>query len=278
MSGRAFVVLLLTAGLLWTGEAAWSQTAKKKPSPHEDERRENEAVQEAQRDLQEARDHQKEAEKELLAEQVKARQAAAAHKAATAALRKIEDRLESEHGEKTGLTAARSKLREAQAELDRLSKPIVERVHNEQSALVKAVERARQAIKPRDDESEESRSAAVAEHAKLTKQLRELERSALETDATVKPLLARVEAAEAGVQAALKKFESAVERDPELKSARKAIDAAKRDLEAAENAVAKAARAVAEARNKVAQANQKLNQKVADDMRDRNPKKKKGGK
>lgn len=256
-----------------------AQTPKvvRKPSPKQDEKRENEAVKEAQQDLQEARDRLKEAEQSLKDELERHRKAIAAHKTAGTAIEKVQDRLEAEHGERTGLTAARKALKEVQTEFDRAAKPILERVHADQKPLVDSLEKARLALKPKEDHPDADRSAAVAEHAKLTKQLRDYEQAAVEADPATKPLRKRLDAAEAAVQAALKKFEAAVERDGDLKAARKEFDQSKREVDAAETAIAKAQKSLADARNRVAQASQKLQQKQAADLKDANrPKRNKG--
>jgi len=253
-------------------------SAQKKPLPRQDEQRENAAVKEAQRDLQEARDKLRDAEKSLTQEQVQLRQANAAQKTATSAVQKVQDRLEEQHGERTGLVPARQKLKDVQIELDRASKSVLDRVHTEQKPLVEALDRAKQALKPSDDEIPQSRREAVAEHAKLSKQLRDAERQALEADATTKPLLQRVDAAESAVQAAVRKFEIAVERDGDLKAARQAFEKSKRDVDAAETSLTRSSRTVAEARNRLAQATQKLQQKQAADARDNNQPRKKSNK
>jgi len=162
--------------------------------------------------------------------------------------------------------------------LDRASKPVLDRVHADQKPLVEALDRAKQALKPADDEIPQSRRDAVVEQAKLTKQLRDIERQALEADATTKPLLERIDTAETAVQTAVRKFEAAVERDGDLKAARQAFEKSKRDVDAAETALTRASRAAVEARNRLAQATQKLQQKQAADARDNNQPKKKSNK
>jgi chromosome segregation ATPase len=268
--GMALCLLLASANL---------GLAQKTPAQKRDEQRENEAVREAQRDLQEARDQLKDAEKALNEEQIALRKALTTQKAAAATVQKVQDRLEAEHGERTGLSAARQQLRDVQAELDRAAKPVLERVHAAQRPLLETLERVKLRLKPGDDELSPARREAVEEHARLTKQLRDAEQTALLADAATRLLMERVTTAQTRVQEALRKFDAAVERDPELRAAQKAVDSAQRDVTAAESAAAKAARAVADARGKVTQATQKLQQKQAADARDKNqPKKPKKGK
>jgi chromosome segregation ATPase len=269
MPSRRLILVLCGLAMGFPAALAEAQVVKK-PSPRQDEKRENEAVKEAQQALQEAREHLKESEKSLGDGQDRLRKAITAQKAAASDLQKVQDRLESEHGERTGLTAARKRLKEVSAEYDRAAKPILERVHAENKSLVDAVEKARQRIKPQGDSPSESRSAAIAEHAKLTKELRELERKALEADETTKPLQKRVDDAESAVQTALKKFETAVEKDGDMKAARQAFEKSKKEVDAAETAIAKAQRAVAEARSRAAQATQRLQLKQAADAKDSN--------
>lgn len=269
---------MLLAGLLigLSDEAVFAQNVVKKPSPKQDEKRENEAVKDAQQTLQEAREKLKDAEKSAGDDQARLRQAVAAQKSATKDLQQVQDRLEVEHGEKTGLTAARKKLKDIESEYDRAAKPILDRVHAEQKPLLDRLEKAKQAIRPKADEPNDDRSAAVAEHNKLMKELRDAEQQALAADATVKPLQRKVEDVRALLDVALKKFETAVERDGDLRAARQAFERSKREQDNAEAAVAKAQRSVADARQRVAMATQKLQQKQAADAKDSNkPKNKK---
>lgn len=274
---RSLICLLIALLVLSADRQVAAQA--KKPSNKQDEKRENEAVKDAQEALQDARDKLKDAEKSLGGDQDRLRKAVAARTSAGKDIEKVQDRLETEHGERTGLTAARKKLKDVQAEYDRTAKPVLERVKAEQQPLLARIEKARQGIKPDGNQPDGGRSAAAAEYAQLTKQLRELERKALEADPTTKPLLQRVDDAEAAVQAALKKFETAIERDGDFKAAQKAFEQAKREVGAAETAIARSQKAVAEARSRVAQAQQKLQQKQAADAKDDNkPNRKKKGK
>jgi hypothetical protein len=270
MPGRRRLILILGGLMMGFPTAPAEAQVVKKPSPRQDEKRENEAVKEAQMALQDAREQLQADEKTLTGEQDRLRKAVAAQKAAASDLQKVQDRLETEHGERTGLTAARKRLKEVTAEFDRTARPVLDRVHTEHKSLVDAVEKARQAIKPQGDSPPEARAAAVAEHAKLTKELRDLERKALETDETTKPLQKRVDDAEAAVQTALKKFETAVEKDGDMKAARQAFEKSKREVDAAETAIAKAQRAVVEGRGRVVQATQRLQQRQAADLKDGN--------
>jgi chromosome segregation ATPase len=257
---------------------ATAQNPKKPNNQQQDEKRENQAVKEAQENVNDAQKSLREREKDVRDKLAQVRSAIQARQNASNDLKKVEDRLEAQHAETTGLVAAREKLKSAQKDFDQKSSPVLDRLKTEPGyrAAQDALTKAKAAIRPDPDNPDADRKAAAAAHAKAIEQVRDLERTAIDKVDELRSLRAKVDDAEAGVQAAKKKFDRAVEKDPEMKSAKQAFDKAKLEEDKAEDAVAGAQRRVADARSKVAQAVQRFQQKKAQDLKDANkPKNKK---
>jgi chromosome segregation ATPase len=262
---------------LCCGSTAAAQN-KKPNNAKQDEKRENEAVKEARQAVDAAEKAVREREQDVRGKLAELRSAQQARQSAAKDLQKVEDRLEAEHAESTGLAAAREKLKAAQTEFQQRARPLLERLKNqpEYQAAQQALDKAKAAIKPDPDRPDADRQAAVAAHAQAAEKVRQLEHASLDKDPDAKAWQAKVTAAEADVQSAKKKFERAVERDGDLKAARKAFEKAKQEEDAVEQAVAAVQRKLADAQGEVAKARQKLQQKVAQDLKDDNkPNKKK---
>src|SRR5690349_15395451 len=103
------VLVLGSLALGFSTVIAEGQNSARKPAPRQDEKRENEAVKEAQQALQSARENLRDDEKSLADGQDRLRKATVAQRTAASDLQKVDDRLEAEHGERTGLTAARKR-------------------------------------------------------------------------------------------------------------------------------------------------------------------------
>lgn len=272
---RPILIRAACLGLCVASPLAWS--ADNKPQNRRnanDEQRENQAVKEAQEDVREAEKALQEAEQDVRKKLDAWRKAGAARKMAISNLQKVQDRLEIEHAESTGLAAARKALKAAQVELQQQSRPILERLAEtpDYQAARKALDKAKAAVKPPDDEDADpaARKEAAAKYAAAAAGLRELERRALTQEAGMQSLLDTVDQREQSVQSALKKFEKAVERDKELRAARKSLDQAEAEEDRAGDAVTTARRDFTAAKTKLAQAQQKLQLKRAQDAADKN--------
>lgn len=267
----ALMTLLSTAGL--------AVAEQKKPSQRNDEKRENEAVRDAQDDLHEVEKKLKQADSDLRDFQQRLRQAVARRQTAMAAVQKVLDRLEKEHAEGTGLTAARQALQAAQAEFDENAKPVKERLSQQADykAAQAALAKAKAAVQPSGDDPAD-RAQAAKDYTTAIARIRELEQAAFQQDETLKPLSVRRDAAAQQVREATDKFEKAVASDADLKAARNDVDVAKRDADKAEQVVAEGSRKLAAVRMQVTQAQQKLAQKKLADQRDDNKSGNKKGK
>lgn len=237
-----------------------------------DEQRENEAVKKAQQHLNDVQKDLKENEGALRDVQSQLRQAIAQRKMATTALQKTIDRLESEHADLTGLTAARRELKSAQATFDEKAGPVRKQLETKPDfqAAQQALAKIKTALKSMDDDPEADRKQLAKDFSAATAKVHELERAEFQRNPELSALQTKVDAAEKTVQQAVVKFEKAVEKDGDLKAARKGLEQAQQAEDRAEEAVAKAARTVAAARGKLVQANQQLQQKKLQDAKDDN--------
>ncbi len=264
---------MVCIGILWLAAPATVSSAQKKAAPKQDEKRENEAVREAERDVEDAQEKLKQAEGAARDASKAWKSALMERQAALATLQKVRDRLEQEHEASTGLAAARQQLKDSAAELARVSRPILERVHLEQAEIVAELSALQEHLKQPDDPV--LRREAATKIPPLTARLRELERAALLKDPPAAKLLETVDKHESRVRDAVKKFDLAVERDPELRTAQQTFAAADRRAEQAEESAAKVTRGLAEARSGLAKATARLQQKQLQDRRDDNRKPKK---
>lgn len=264
---------LVILGIVWIVAPGSVTADQKQPSSKQDEKRENEAVREAERDVEDARGKLKAAEGEAREASKAWKSALTERQAAAAALQEVRERLEAEHQESTGLAEARRRLKESAAELASVSRPILEKVHQLQPDVVSELAGLHEHLRQQDDPV--LRREAATKIPPLTARLRELEREALRQDPQAAKLLETVDQQESRVRDSVKKFDLAVERDPNLRRAQQAFTMADRRAEQAEESAAKATRRVNDARNALAKAMERLQQKQLQDRRDDNRKPKK---
>ena len=240
-----------------------------------DEQREDAAVRKAHKELSDAQQEAREAQQSLQKSQGALRKAEAERKAAGAGVQKMIDRLEVDHAESAGLNAARNDLKECRTALKEAAEPIlgVVRQGSAYRAAEKELATATAALEP---EAEGDREEAVRKAAAARATMRDLARSATDADPRLRPLEAKVGAAEERFAAAQARFEKAVEKDAGLKSARDAFAAAQSAEDRAEAALVRDNRGLLAARSRLLRAQQSLQAKKLADQRDDNkpPKKK----
>ena len=254
-------------------EAAQKTGNKQTPAQKRDEQRENEAVRNAQNHLTDVQKDLKQAEADLREAQQAVRQAVQNRQKAATALQKTLDRLEGEHADLTGLTATRRSLKTLQTEFEEKAAPVRKTLETraDYQAAQSALTKAKAALKPADDDNGDvDRKQLAKDHLAATAKVRELEQTAFHNDPGLAALQSKVDLAEKQWHMANDKFEKAVERDGDLKAARKAFENAKIAEEKSEQAVSKEARGLASVRVKAAQATQQLQQKKLQDARDDN--------
>lgn len=240
-----------------------------------DEQREDAAVRKAQEEFNESQQEVRAAQQALQKSQIAFRKAEAERKAAGITLQQTIDRLEDEHADSAGLNAARERLKQCRAAFKEAAEPILASVRQKPAyqAAEKELAAATEALAP---EVEGDREDAARKAAAARATMRDLERAATDADPRLKPLDASVTSAEATLDAAQARFEKAVERDGDLKTARNAFAAAKAAEEKAEATLARDNRGLLTARSKLARAQQSLQaKKLADQKDDNKPTKKK---
>lgn len=237
-----------------------------------DEQRENEAVRKAQEHLNDVQKDLKQDEGALRDAQGQLRQAITQRKMATSALQKTIDRLEGEHADLTGLTAARQDLKAAQSAFDEMAGPVRKSLESQPDyqAAQQSLAKVKAALKAMDDNPEADRKQLAKDFSAATAKVHAMERAEFQKNPELAALQTKIDVAEKAVQQALAKFEKAVEKDGDLKAARKALEQSQQAEDRAEDAVAKAVRSLAATRVKLTQANQQLQQKKLQDARDDN--------
>lgn len=247
-----------------------------------DEKRENEAVDKARKDVNNAERVVKDAERALKQVSDKLRSAEVEHSRAASTIQRVRDELETRHGDLTGFTEAKRKLDEARRTYEKAGEPILKRLAETdkyKSALEAAEKADRQiaSLRQGDVESAE-RIKQLAELAKTKLIPAQLERESLDADSSLENERKALREAEKAVAKSKDEVDRAVEKDPKLKDAKDAFEKAKDHVASVRKTVAQEAKQLADARQKLARENRDLQQKIAADQKDDNRGKNKGKK
>lgn len=234
-----------------------------------DERREDAAVKEAREAVNDAEQEVRQAQQSLQRSQSRYREAEAERKRAGIALEKTVDRLEKEHADSGTIAAARERLSEARARFKEAAQPILATVRSQPAYVAAESERA-EAVALLAPEAEGDREDAARRASAAAATMREMERSATSADPRLTALDAEVAAAEVRFKTAQRRFEKAVESDPDLESARRALSAARAAEDKAEATLVRENRDLLAARARLVRAQQSLAAKRAADQRDTN--------
>jgi hypothetical protein len=242
---------------------AWSATvvADNKPNDKGQERRDNQRVNAARDDVEEAQKKLAEESREVreaVVELVKAQAAAAESAQEVAGTRTA---VEQRHGERAGLDRALEAAGQAQAAYDAAAKPILTSLH--------ATEKYQAARKTADEARARSQAAADYDPKVLEMVLAptNMERDALTADSTAAKLKAALDERLGRVAAARTAVREAVENDSEVGKALGRLDRAKDAVDRAERKLAdERAKALAAVR-KLAQEQAQLRQAIANDKK-----------
>jgi hypothetical protein len=275
---RPLLFTILSFGVLFalSPSAASAQNNKNKNNANRnDERRENEAVQKAQKDVNAAEKLLREAEKSARQAVERLKGAERDQTKAASHLQKQRDELEAKHADLLGLTEARRTLDAARRAYEKAGEPILKAVA-ESARYKSAVEDAKTADRRlatvREDKEGDApdRLKQMSELAKTKLVPKQMEREALDAESSLKSQRAEFKAAEDAVTRTHAAVEKAVEKDPAIKSAKDAFEKAKSDLVAARREAEKEARQMTDARQKLAREQQDLQQKINADRKDDN--------
>lgn len=271
------LLIVFSFGLLFATSPSNSaaQNNKNKNNNRNDERRENEAVQKAQKDFNAAEKALHEAEKSARQAADKVKGAERDQSKAASQLKKQHDDLEAQHADLLGLTAARRTRDTARSAYEKGGEPILKAVAEspKYQAAVEAAKNAdrRLAILRQDKEGDASdRLKQLADLSRTKLVPSQMEREALDAESSLKPQRTDLKAAEEAVARTREAVEKAVERDPALKSAKEVFEKAKSEVVSARREADKEGRQMAEARQKLAREQKDLQQKIYADRRDDN--------
>jgi chromosome segregation ATPase len=276
-------VVAIAALFTLTYQASADQNGKKNNAQRNDERRENEAVQKARRDVGEAEKGMRDAEQSARKAADKVKELLRDQSKAASQIQRRRDELEKKHADYVGLTEARRTLESTRKVYEQAGAPILKQAR-ESAQYQEAVEAAKQAdrrlssVRDDDDLEESERLKLLSDTAKIKQRPAQLEREALDAEEALKEYRSKLRDAEQAVVKAKTEMEKAVEKDPELKSAKDAFEVAKDRVTAARRDLAKESRDLADARQKLTREQNDLQQKISADQKDDNRGKNKGKK
>lgn len=264
------IVILAGATVVYPACAAQKTNAQKK-----DERRENEAVRKARQDVKAAQDAETEAEKAARKSADELKSAGRALTQAARQLQTLRDSLEDKHSEGAGLAEARRAAEAAQRDYQAAGEPVLRRLKETskyQSAVAAAKEADQRMVSLRTDTDADfdMNLKELAEAARIKLVPGQMEREALDADASLQSQQARLVTAEAAIAAIRKDVDRAIEKDPALKAATERIEQARQAVAVARRNAEREERQLAGARQKLAREQQDLQQKIAADRRDDN--------
>ena len=273
---KPLLLAALPIGLFLASAHAAAQNGKNNNSNNKnDERRENEAVQKAQKDVKAAGDALRDAEKSAKQAAEKLKAAVRDQSKAASQIQQRRDDLEAKHSDLVGLTETRRTLDVARKAYEKAGAPIMKQVA--ESAKYKAAleaskiaDRRLSALRDDNGGDDGERLKQMAQAAKTKLLPAQLEREALDAEESLKPERTKLKAAEEAVAKANDAMEKAVERDPEFKSAKEAFEKAKDHVAAARRESAQEARQMTDARQKLTREQNDLQQKINADNKDDN--------
>lgn len=266
MNSQTWIVAALLAAL-----AAPAGAAPKKAQKN-DEQRENAAVKEARKEVNAAQERQRTATKAVRDAEQALNQAELQQRRAASELQKTAERLENEYADTLGLTAARKNLKDSQARLDAISRPVLQ-----EARLTAAIRDAQAAVDRERQRLEMLRTTTApgdrAALARLNAALNRLEREALRRDPRTQLPQRSVDEAEESVHNQLAAVQKAAARSPVYQTAEQAFETARRDAAKSRQILEKQQRELQDAAQSVTRAEQALARKVAADARDPNNRK-----
>lgn len=237
----------------------------------------NDDIKRAERDIGQARDKLQAARKQAEEAKGHLRKAAAAFDKASDHAGDVRRKVEQEHDSAPPLVAARQQLQSVQAQLDDLSRPILEKL--------RAAPEYTTAVQKRDTLKARLSGAPVDERDSLGKEyaasmaaVRSLESSAILADSQTKAVKDKVAEAEQKVQSLMTKRNEAIDRDSRMAEVRRELDKAKAEVAQARQKLESEAKQLADAERKVRseeQDKQRLQQKQQQAKNNNNKKKKK---
>lgn len=261
-----WLVVGLGLFLCMTG-SAWAQKGK-----NNQEKKDDQKVAAAERDVAEARDKLQDAEKELKKAQDAKRDAGAELKAAGAKLKKTRDQVETQLEKEHKIESALADQSAAQQAYDKAKEPVIAAVKTtvEHQAAIKSAEVAQAKIKDIKGNlllAEAERRKQLSDASLATLLPSKLEQAAVDADPAAKDAKAKLATAAEKVAALREKIRKAVESNGEIKTAQKVFDQAKLADDKAKDKLATEARQAADAAQKLAREQAQLAQAKAADKK-----------
>lgn len=268
------IVGALCLGMLLVSPA-WAQ---KNNRNKQDEKRENERVADAQKEVREQQKDLSDAEQKLR-EAVRSSTSQVANLArAREQLRQTREQTADRLAKSMGIEAALERLKLAKMKLVEFKTPVIEKLHRSKEwvAATDAADKAQSEIdKLREDIelSDDDRKQKLDRLTKLVLRPDELDRQAVVETAEGKLLTDQVEAALAAIEKIRRAIpDEKVDADPAVVQAKKTLEKSEQELKKLTQNVSAQRNSVQKAQQQLQQSRQKLQQAQAADARDKNRK------
>lgn len=273
MHCKLVAAILASSLCLVVTAPAWAQ---KNNRNQQDEKRENQRVANAQKEVRSQQGELNEAEQKLRSAMRSSNGLEATVAKAREHLRETRERVADQMAKSMGIEAALARVKDTKAELAKYAKPIVDELHKSEvwRSAKKAADDAKASVeKLREDLqlSAEDRQAKLDDLTKLMLRPSELDKQAVLDTSEGKRLDERVRDALAGVEKIRRAIpDEKVAADPAVVEAEKAIDKVEAEVKKHLQSVVAERGRVQKAQQQLLQSRQKLQQAQAADARDRN--------
>lgn len=270
------VLRLLVASLMFAFVGGGQAYAQRGDANRRDEKRENQRVQAAEKEVGEAKKKLAEAQKQVKARIKDLDQSNLQVVGARRRYREAEELAEEQFGDVLGIPRAMAKVKESRKELDRLSEPVLTRLH-ESEEWKSATSKVEQIRKERDELMENSevdetvRASKLEELGGFLSIPSKMEEEAIQSSAECKSMAEKWEMALGELDRLRKKISrDKVESHPKVKDAAKKIDQLTIENQRLEKDLVAARIAANKAFKSLQNAMQKLQKAKLDDAKDPN--------
>ena len=273
---RKFVELILTLSLSLLSSA--TAQAQKNTRNQQDEKRENQRVADAQKQVREHQNDVNEAEQKLRSLMRSSGGLEAKLAQVRGELRETRERAADRMAKSMGIDAALDHLKDVKAQLAAFSQPVLEKLHQSpiwMDAKKLADESKKRADALREDVqlSDEERTARIKELTTSVVKPNELDRQTILDMPEGKRLTDELTAALAAIEKIRKAIpDEKVDADPTVVQVKKSIEKAEQELKKHMQSVLAERESVQKVQQRLVQSRQKLQQAQAADARDRNRK------
>jgi DNA repair exonuclease SbcCD ATPase subunit len=267
---------LLIALLLYVVLLPGPVYAQRNNANSRDERRENQRVQAAEKEVGEAKKKLAEAQKQVKSRIKVLDQSHMQVVGARRQYREAEELVEDLFGNTLGIPGAMAKVKEFRKELDRLSEPVLAKLHESEewksaSLKVEQIRKQRDALLENAEIDETARASKLEEFSRLLSMPSKMEEEAIENAPDCRPVSEQLKTALAELELLRKKISrDQVDSHPKVREAAKKIDQLMAENQRLEKDLVAARISANKAFKNLQSAMQKLQKAKSDDAKDAN--------